>query len=96
MYFRILRRIVWFEVFEIDEFVSDFMDLEHVDPVSAKFETIGIDSKYFINNMGSFFLILVLDLVLILIWNLLVPMGKCCKFAKRIRKKLGRALFWNS
>ena len=96
MYFRVLRKISWFQFFEIDDYAMNYMNLLPDDPVNEKFESIGIDSKYFINNMGSFFLFLCFDLLLILVWALLIPASPRIKAIKRCNRKLGRALYWNS
>ena len=72
------------------------MELTPEDPVNEKFETIGMESKYFINNMGSFFLALMFDIFLILLWLMLMPVEKISKFVRKKNRNLGNKLFWNS
>ena len=96
MFFNVIQAVAAFDVFEIGEYVEDYMELLPEDPVSEKFETIGMESKYFMNNMGSFFLALCFDLVLIVLWVILFPLRKCSKKLGKPGKKLGKAIFWNS
>ena len=89
-------KIAAFDVFEIGEYVESFLSLPPSDPVNEKFETIGLESLYFISNLGSFFLFLAFYFVAIAIWIILWPSVCIGQFPKSTRDKLGRKLFWNS
>ena len=39
-----------------------------MDPVNEKFETVGFESLYFMNNLGSFILIIMGKILLMIIW----------------------------
>ena len=67
MVFSVINKIAAFDVFEIGEYVDEFLDLLPSEPVNEKFETIGLESLYFINNLGSFFLIVTIDIILVLV-----------------------------
>ena len=54
-------------MFEIGEYVNNALELLPTDPVNEKFETIGLESLYFINNLGSFFLVVALDIFIALV-----------------------------
>ena len=96
MFFGYLQSIAAFDVFEIGEYVDEYLELVPEDPVNEKFETIGMESKYYINNMGSFFLTLVFEVMLIIVYLLLVPFVNKSKFIRRRAKRLSKKLFWNS
>ena len=95
MFYNILTKLAAFDVLEIGEHVNEILQLAPTDPVNEKFETMGLEDVYFINNVGSFFFFLMLYTLLIMIWALLL----CCKRIKsvnKIVKALSKRLFWNS
>ena len=71
MFFGGLSSIAAFDVFEIGDYADEYLELLPSEPISEKFEAIGMESTYFINNMGSLFLALCFDLFLILVWMVL-------------------------
>ena len=94
MVWRILWKIVSFNLFEVEDKVEDYLEIEIEDPVNEKFETLGIESRYFINNMGFVFFLLCLVILIVSIWILLVGISGCSKMAKRGSEKLSKTLFW--
>ena len=96
MFFGYLQSIAAFDVFEIGEYVDEYLELVPEDPVNEKFETIGMESKYYINNMGSFFLTLIFEVMMIILYLILVPFAGKSKCIKRRVKNLNKKLFWNS
>lgn len=65
MFMSFLTQIAAFDVIEIGEYVEEYLSLDATDPISAKFESIGMESLYFINNVGSFFLVLMFEAILV-------------------------------
>ena len=55
-----------------------------------------MESTYFINNMGSFFLALLFDILMIIVWLVIRPFNQTCKCCKKANNKLSQKLFWNS
>ena len=96
MFFSVLQTIAAFDIFEIGEYVDEYLELTPEDPINEKFETIGMESKYYINNIGSFFLTLVFEVLLIVVYLILVPFANKSKCIKRRAKNLNKKLFWNS
>ena len=102
MFFEELTKIAAFDILEIGEyfdfgeFVNDLLDLVPSDPINYKFETIGLETLFFINNMGSFYLVILLEVALIPIWLLFVSFGRRVKFFKKQGKSLGKRLFCNT
>ena len=95
-FFSQLTAIAAFDIFETDEYLRELFDLPPQDPVNQNFETIGFETVYFLNNLGSFILVFVVKLLLILIWAALYPLARCSKRFSKLRGKLGRRIFWNS
>ena len=83
MFMQEVTKIAEFDVLEAGDFFSfgDFfnslLDLIPASPVNFKFETIGLDSIYFINNLGSFFLALIFEAAMFLFWLLLIALSLC-------------------
>lgn len=58
MVFKYLTQIASFDIFDIGDYVDEYLQLEDTDPVNIEFETLGFDSQWFINNIGSFYIYL--------------------------------------
>ena len=71
--------------------------MEQTDPINERYEASGLESKYFINNLGTFYLILFVYFFLVLVWYIVnfIRKYKDCKCLKRLDKKLHKRLFWN-
>ena len=50
----------------------------------------------FINNLGTFTLIVVGKVLLIALWVVLKPLSKYSKWINKKRNKLANKIFWNS
>ena len=94
MVWRVLWRIVSFNLFEVNDQVDDYLEIVIEDPINEKFETIGIMSKYFINNMGFAFFMIGFVILLVLSWALCIALSGYSKNSKRCKKRLSKLLFW--
>lgn len=102
MFFNLVSSLAAFDIldieglFQISEVFTDILNLLPTDPVNEKFETVGFESTYFTNNLGTFTLIILGKLLMILVWLTLKLLSKVSSWADRKRKKLGKRIFWNS
>ena len=97
MFFVRLTNIAGFDFFEIDGIVSDLLKLPPTDPINERFEASRIETQYFINNLGTFYLIFMLYFIMCFFW-LLIKLARCRykrKCLKRLDRRLYRKLFWN-
>ena len=85
MFFNKLTSITAFDIIETNEYINDLFDLLPKKPVSEKFETIGLETLYFMNNLGTFIIVLALKALLVLLWIALKPLTKCSKWLKKKR-----------
>ena len=74
MFFNELTSIAAFDIFETNEFCLDALDLLPKDPINHKFEAMGLETVYFINNQGSFVFVLIFKILQVLLYMLLLPM----------------------
>ena len=58
MFFNQLSAIAAFDFFETSDYISDLLDLLPRDPINEKFEGIGFETVYSMNNLGTFILVL--------------------------------------
>ena len=93
MFFKELTDIASFDVLETGEYWEELLDLLPKDPVNEKFETIGYESMYFLNNLGSFAFVLGGNFLTVMLWILLGPFGFCSIWLNKKRDKLGRKIF---
>ena len=97
MFFSRLTEIAAFDFIEIGEYVQDILELPFTDPVNERFEASGMESTYFINNLGTFYLIILIYCLVIIFWLISHLIWKCTnlKEFKKIDRKLKAKLFWN-
>ena len=96
MYFQKLMQIAAFDVIETDSFFNMLLSLPPTDPVNEQFQALGFESVYFINNMGSIFLVFISLLILMIVYTIL---NRCDDGSYRLEKtlrKLDTYLFWDS
>ena len=96
MVFDLLTRISAFDLVETNEFLTELLKLKPKDPLNAKFETIGFESPYLINNLGTFAIILAFNILRVLLWCTCCPLKGYSKRLRKLSEKLGSAIFWNS
>ena len=80
---------------QIDGLVNTALELPPSEPLNERFEASRIESVYFINNLGSFYFIL-MAYFLLYFFSLVVMSCRCCskrKCVKRLDKKLQRKLY---
>ena len=70
-FFGKLMSIVAFDIYEVDGYFDYYLSMQPSEPINEKFETIGLESIYFMNNLGTFTLVLLIKLSLIVIWLIL-------------------------
>ena len=72
MFFNRVTAIAAFDIYEVGEHFDEwFVNLPPSEPVNEKFETVGMESLYFMNNMGSFIIVILFKMILGLIWLIL-------------------------
>ena len=76
-----LMRLAALDILPMDEPINYLLDIEPTDPLNEKFEGVGLESEYFLNNMGSLFLVYFCFPIVCLVNYFL---GKCPKSCKRI------------
>ena len=93
--FRYLAEIAAFDVVEISEYVDQYLDLVPTAPVNHKLETLGFESRQYINNVGCFFFYITACSAGIACWILFAMASSIIKQAVPIKRKLNKLLFWN-
>ena len=94
--FDTLSQIAAFDLIEIGDYIEEILKLLPTDPVNEKYESIGLESLYFINNIGSFTFVLLVYFAMIAAWLLLgISFVLNIQQAKKLQTKLGNKIFWN-
>ena len=73
MFFNQLTRIAAYDFLEISEYLDNWLSLVPTNPVNEKYDTIGLGSLYFLNNLGTFTIILAFTCLTMLLWMVLSP-----------------------
>ena len=97
MFFSRLTETAAFDFIEIGDFVQDFLELPLSNPVNERFEASGMESTYYINNLGTFYLIIWLYFLLVIFWLIFLILWMCTdkKCFKKWHYNLQTKLFWN-
>lgn len=66
--------------------------------MNNKYDSVGLSTLYFINNVGSFILVIVFYLIAVVVWicNYLVTCLCPCRCSRRLSRWLANKLFWNT
>lgn len=83
--FKQLMKIAAFDVLETSEFVDEVLALEPKDPVSVNLESLGFETQWFINNVGSFFIYLLLCFVGVILYLLVYAFNVATGCASKLR-----------
>ena len=75
IYYNVLMQVAAFEFFDTDDWYFKLLLGRTSDAISSNFSVIGFDSGWFINNMGSLGLLMVLSPLI----YLMSPMTECCR-----------------
>jgi len=94
MYFAQLMTIAAFEVFDTKPFLDRLLRLEPTDPVNSNYEAVGLESLYFLHNMGTLVLAFVFFMLEAAV-SLLCRSSSHRKI-KEFGDKLHKQLFWGS
>ena len=73
-FFKHLASISTIDFVETNEMMTRIFDLPPVNPINTKFETLGFETGYFINNLGTFAFVLAFKFLLIIVWTVLIPL----------------------
>ena len=95
-FFNEIANVAAFDIFEIGEYVDKYLQLEGKESVNEKFESIGFETVYFINNMGTFIFWLLAYYLSCVLWSLAQITSKFSEISYRFSRYLGAKLFWNS
>ena len=94
IYYNVLMQVAAFEFFDTDDFYFKLLLGRESDAISNNFSVIGFDSAWFINNMGSLGVLIVLSPLI----YLMSPLTECCAARSSLikaRRRLQRMLFWS-
>ena len=53
MFFNQINKVASFDLIDIEPLINKVLNLNETEPMNANFEALGLESMYFLNNMGS-------------------------------------------
>lgn len=95
MIFNALMEIAAFDAIPTEQIYDELVGVDFGEAITANFETVGLESSYIINNLGSLGLVIMLYPLLYLLYYV-SAYCRCCKFVRKRRKSLHRNLFWGA
>ena len=79
MVFQYLTDVVSFDYYDIEELADEILQLIPTEPVNYKMETIGISTRQFINNLGTFSAYVALCMLLFAVWIIIATINLLTK-----------------
>lgn len=95
-FFNEISKIAAFDIFEIGEYVDEYFNLDFQNPVNEKFESLGFESVYFINNLGTFVFWLLAYYLASVVWLFAKSFSIFSDSSYRLSQYLGGKIFWNT
>jgi len=95
LFFRQLMSVVAFEVYDTGDIVNATLSLEEVNPVNENYNTVGFESVYFINNMGTLFIVFMMYPVMMLLEYLLGLVASRCDIFVKVHHSFKHFVYWN-
>ena len=88
-----IYQVAAFDFIEIDDYVNDFLKIPPAAPYNANFESLGMESTYMLNNLGSLLLIYLSYPVLLILYRSIYTFRNCSNCCKATQKRLQKKLF---
>jgi len=96
IFFRQLMSIAAFEFFEIGEFTNSVLGMEATSPVDENYNAVGFESVYFINNMGTLFILFLLCPLAMLIEYILRKMAQKWDRVLKVHQAIANKVYWTA
>lgn len=93
-FFSFIMLIASFDIFPVEEYYDDWFGMEPVDPLDQNFDSLGFESMYFMHNLGSFMIAVVLFPVFVLFYYSLFLCKKSVR-AMATQEYVQRKIFWS-
>ena len=89
VFFNEIMKIAAFDIIELNDFLDSILQLEPTEPISENFATVGFESRYFLHNLGTLCLI-VLVYPFACLLQLLMKACVCSSTVRIYGEKLGK------
>ena len=96
VFFSHIMSIAAFDFFELDGIIHELFGIESTEPVDNSFNSVGLESQYFMVNLGTMTLFFLVYLALIALSPILACCGRYSLYWKRKSDRLNKRLFWDS
>ena len=83
LFFKQIMQIAAFDIVEISGPLDSLLNLEPTDPINQNFETVGFESVYLLNNMGT---LAIAYLIWLTVACIAVLLRMCFSCHRKIRK----------
>ena len=95
-FFKHIAAISSIDFIETNDMMTKMFDLPPSNPINEKFETVGFETGYFINDLGTFAFVLAFKFLLIIVWTVLIPFQNCSRWLRKRLINLEKWMLWNS
>lgn len=97
-FYRNLLNVASFDVFPTDDFFDWIFNFKASEPVTARFGALGYETKFFVKNMGTLFIVGVIFVLLLITIPCLKGMNAIvyCSSNERVTDWLQSQLCWNT
>ena len=96
MLFTKIMEIAAFDIYEINEPLDKLLNLEPTSPFNERFDTVGFESIYLLNNLGTLNFAYIAWILAALITLILQKFAQDSKIARKVFNKMRKLLFFNT
>jgi len=96
MFYGFIMQLASFNILPMQDYYEKFIPAPSWDePLSEKFDILGFGSTFFLNNMGTMVLGIVMIPLMGCVLLFLMPLAKCSKRVLKLYHKIHSSLFWS-
>ena len=85
VFFGHIMSIAAFDFIEFGDIIHEAFSIEATDPINDRFNSVGFESQYFLNNLGTIMVFYIIYIIFVIV---LIPMLACCaRYSSYIKEK---------
>ena len=89
-------QIAAFDIIEISDTLDTILSVEPTEPINENFETVGFESIYLLNNMGTLAIAYLIWFLVAIVAIVLKLFLTCHRKIRKVYHRLQKKLFYNS
>ena len=94
-FFKSIFSIAAFDFYDTNDVLHEWLEIPPTEPFGDRFEQLGFESKYVLNNMGTMAIFYLVYMLLMIIQKCIHSGRHTCNCAKNMSRSLRHLLYYN-